>query len=84
MMVKHKKLTSKCGITIPKDIRANYGLFGGEAVDLVETEGGILLRKHTASCFVCGSMEDVVSLRRLELCGKCRAELRSRDEGRNA
>lgn len=75
-MTKHKKLTSKCGVTIPKDVRANYGLIGGQAVDLVETNDGILLRKHLPTCFCCGSIEKVKVFKGFEICENCSIELK--------
>lgn len=74
-MTKQKRLTSKCGITIPKDLRANFGLMGGQAVDLVEMTNGILIRKHVPTCFCCGSVVDVRAYKGYEICGKCVKEL---------
>ncbi|OQB15734.1 MAG: SpoVT / AbrB like domain protein [Firmicutes bacterium ADurb.Bin193] len=74
MLKKHKKLT-KGRITIPKDLRAAFGLLPGQAVDLEETDRGILIRKHMPSCFVCGSIERVKAFKGFELCGECRKGL---------
>ena len=49
MLVKHKKITKGNGVTLPKDLRANFGIHAGQGIDLVETSEGILLKKHTAS-----------------------------------
>lgn len=69
--VKHKKLTSKAGITIPKDIRLNAGFTGGMAVDIVETDEGILIRKHRPTCKYCGSIESVGTFKCDEVCAPC-------------
>lgn len=71
MEVKHKKLTSKAGITIPKDMRLSAGLTGGMAVDLTETADGILIRKHRPACCYCGSEVDVKSIKGRDTCRKC-------------
>jgi len=75
MLVKHKKITKGNGVTLPKDLRANFGILAGQGIDLVETPEGILLKKHTASCFCCGSVEDVKVFKDFEICKECRKEL---------
>ena len=74
--MKHKKLSSKSAITIPKDIRLSTGLTGGMAVDLIETDdGGILIRKHRPSCCYCGSEDNVRLIKGRETCKKCADEI---------
>lgn len=75
-LVKHKKLSKTRGVTIPKDLAANLGMFAGAAVDLVETDEGILLRKHVPSCVFCGSVESVDTVKGKEICAKCAREMR--------
>lgn len=70
-MIKQKKLTSKCGITIPKDLRLDAGMNAGEAVDMVYTGDGILIRKHVFTCFICHTPENVVKYKNIELCSEC-------------
>ena len=70
-MIKQKKLTSKCGITIPKDLRAEAGIHPNEAVDMVYTGNGILIRKHTSTCFICSSPDNVIKYGHIELCADC-------------
>ena len=71
MEVKHKKLTSKAGITIPKDMRLSAGLTGGMAVDLTETADGILISKHRPTCCYCGSEDNVKKIKGRDTCHKC-------------
>ena len=59
METKHKKLTSKAGLTIPKDIRLAAGFAGGMAVDIEKTADGIMIRKHRPTCCYCGSVDNV-------------------------
>ena len=77
--MKHKKLTRTCGLTIPKDMRAIYGMSAMQAVDLVEQEDGILIRKHVPSCFCCDSIDEVTRFKGFEICEPCRRELASSD-----
>lgn len=53
METKHKKLTSKAGLTIPKDIRLAAGFAGGMVVDIEKTADGIMIRKHRPTCCYC-------------------------------
>lgn len=75
-MIKHKKLSKTRGVTVPKDLAANLGLFAGSAIDLVETAEGILLRKHVPTCVFCGSAESVDTVKGKEICAKCAYEMR--------
>lgn len=75
-MKKSKKLTSKSGITIPKDIRAEAGFFAGMAVDLETVRGGVLIKSHVPVCRFCGRPEDVKEVARMNICTGCRKALR--------
>lgn len=70
-MIKHKRLTSKSGITIPKDLRHRVGYTPGMAVDLVATGEGVLVRKHVPTCSICGSVDSVVGVHGYEICKGC-------------
>lgn len=75
-LVKYKKVSKARGITVPKDIAEVYGIFAGAAVDLVELNDGILLRKHLPTCVLCGSIESVDTVKGKEICAKCAREMR--------
>lgn len=75
-LIKYKKLSKARGVTVPKDLAANLGMFAGAAVDLVEVKGGILLRKHVPTCVFCGSVESVDTVKGREICAKCAREMR--------
>lgn len=75
METKYKKLTSKAGLTIPKDIRLSAGFMGGMAVDIEEMADGIMIRKHKPTCCYCGSIENVKSIKGRDTCNKCAAEI---------
>ncbi|MGN0601142.1 MAG: AbrB/MazE/SpoVT family DNA-binding domain-containing protein [Oscillospiraceae bacterium] len=71
MNIKHKKLSSKSAVTIPKDMRLSAGFTGGMAVDLIEIDDGIMIRKHVPTCCYCGSIEKVLKFRGNEICSEC-------------
>ena len=75
-LIKYKKLSKVRGVTVPKDLAENLGMFAGAAVDLVETSDGILLRKHVPTCVFCGSVESVDTVKGKEICAKCAREMR--------
>lgn len=75
-MKKSKKLTSKSGITIPKDMRADTGFFPGMAIDLETVRDGILIRKHVPVCRFCGRPDGVKRVAQMDICPACRTALR--------
>ena len=75
-LTKHKKLSKSRSVTIPKDLAANIGLFSGSAIDLTETDNGILISKHVPTCICCGSVESVDTVKGKEVCAKCAGEIR--------
>lgn len=70
-----KKLTSKSGITIPKQLRAETGFRPGMAVDIETDADGVHIRPHVPTCRFCGSVEDVQRVYGIDVCGKCAAAL---------
>lgn len=78
MKTKHKKMSRAGGITVPKEMRTQTGLFPGTAVDITVTDNGILIGRHVPTCRFCGSIERVVSYRGSEVCSACIGELRKK------
>ena len=70
-----KKLSSKCGFTIPKQIRLDTGILPGQALDIEITGDGIMLRKHSRTCRFCGAAEDVITVSGIDMCRGCAANL---------
>ncbi len=70
-----KKLTSKSGITIPKQLRVDTGFRPGMAVDLETDADGIRIKPHVPTCRFCGGIEDVKRVCGIDICGKCAAAL---------
>lgn len=75
-LVKYKKVSKARGITVPKDLAEDYGIFAGAVVDLVLQTDGILVRKHIPTCVLCGSIESVDTVKDKEICAKCAREIR--------
>lgn len=75
-MKKSKKLTSKSGLTIPKDMRAETGFFSGMAVDMETVQDGILVKPHVPVCRFCGRPDGVVNIAHMDICPACRSALR--------
>ncbi len=70
--VSFKKITKSGGITLPRQMRQELGLLPGVALEIHPTDdGGLLLCKHTPSCHLCGSADDVKTCKGLTLCRKC-------------
>ena len=74
-MIKSKRLTSKRGITLPKDFCEYVGLQPGEAVDLTvdDKTGDVHIRKHVPVCRFCGNRTDAVIYNGIDICPECAA-----------
>lgn len=70
-MLKHKKMTSKAGITIPKDLREETGIDSGMAVDIESSNGQIIIRKHVPVCRFCGDIQQVHTIMTIDICRSC-------------
>lgn len=83
-MIYHKKLTKTGALTLTKDIRTRSGIRPGQAVDVeISATGVIIIKKHTKTCFCCGSSEDVVKFVNYEICKRCADKLHKRFERGN-
>ena len=71
---KSKRLSSKRGVTLPKDICAYAGMDGGESVDITAMDdGSVVIRKHTPVCRFCGDRTEAVNYNGIDICPKCAA-----------
>lgn len=76
-MITSKRLTSKSGVTIPKDMRINLGWQPGMSVDLDTTaDGALLIRPHINRCRFCGAIENVHKYKDICVCAECAAEMK--------
>ncbi len=75
--MRSKKLTSKCGVTIPKDIRAQVGWTPGMAVDIEEAgDHSVVIRPHVPVCRFCGAVDRVIEVSGISMCRDCAEALR--------
>lgn len=75
--MKSKKLTSKNGLTIPKEIRIDVGWAPGMAVDIEATgDHSIQITPHVPICRFCGTPEHVAELSGISICRDCAEVLR--------
>lgn len=77
-MVKSKKISRNRSVTIPKDIAAAVGITAGTAVDLIDSDDMIMIRRHIPICFFCGKdvVNDSYHLCGKTVCANCAVELR--------
>ena len=72
-----KRLTSKSGITIPKDVRLQLGWQPGISVDMETTgDGGLLIRPHVDRCRFCETAENVRKYKDMCICPSCFTEMK--------
>ncbi len=75
-VLKHKKLTSKRGVSLTKDICAYVGLDGGDPVDIAaEDDVTVTIKKHTPKCRFCGDNRSAVRVMGIEVCPACAQRL---------
>jgi bifunctional DNA-binding transcriptional regulator/antitoxin component of YhaV-PrlF toxin-antitoxin module len=70
-MTRTKRLSMKRGLTIPKDIAAEFGITGGETVTITYGCGTITIRKRYPKCRFCGDIEQAVSFAGIDVCPVC-------------
>lgn len=71
-----KKICKNGSITLPKQIRAEAGLFPGNAVDINNLPDGTVTIKPSAPCCrFCGSVENVIVADNVVICRKCAEKL---------
>lgn len=69
--MKSKKITKAGGLTIPADMRRSLTLLAGDAVDIEEQSGKLVISAHINRCFVCQSEHDVVLHMGKGFCRNC-------------
>lgn len=67
-----KKISRSGAITIPSDIRREFGFNGGDGVSITQTEnGGLLIEKSAEICFFCGGHEGCMMFFGRNICTVC-------------
>ncbi|MDO5558106.1 MAG: AbrB/MazE/SpoVT family DNA-binding domain-containing protein [Oscillospiraceae bacterium] len=79
-MIKSKKLTANCAVSIPKEMRLYKGWEGKMGIDLVAVPEGILIRPHQKVCRFCGSCENIRTVKNVDVCEICGAAIKEDPE----
>lgn len=75
-ILRNKKLTSKRGVSLNKDICAYAGLNAGDSVDVIAEDGGsVIIRKHSPKCRFCGDNVNAKSVMGIDICPSCAKQL---------
>ena len=75
-MQRFKKLTKNRGVTIPKDLAAEFGVTGGEAVSIEHYNGIIYIKKRVPKCRFCGDVIQAKTFKNIDVCPNCAKELK--------
>lgn len=68
-----KKICKNGAITLPKTLRAEAGLFPGNAVDIENnTDGSVTIKPLVPCCRFCGTVENVLQVdSNIHICKDC-------------
>lgn len=74
-----KRILKSGSITIPKQVRAEVGLFPGNAVDIETTPtGAIVIKPSAPCCHFCGSPDGLLTVENISICTKCATKILAR------
>lgn len=62
-------------IVLPIEIRRNFNLDKGDAVEIFVDDETVVLRKYAPACIFCGSADNEIPFKGRTICEKCLAEL---------
>lgn len=78
-MTTSKKICKNGSLTLPKVVRAEAGLFPGNAIDITTNDDGSITIKPTVeTCHFCGSPEDVIKVANISICKNCVTKILAR------
>lgn len=67
-----KKINKNGSITIPKEIRADAGLFPGNGVEIkTNDDGSIVINPSAPCCRFCGSPDKIIKVKNINICCEC-------------
>jgi len=58
-------------IVIPMELRRTLGIHVKDPISILVDGDRIILQKHQAICAICGSAEDVTSVKNRPICADC-------------
>jgi transcriptional pleiotropic regulator of transition state genes len=66
-------------VSIPVDLRKKYDMAESDAVEFLESEEGLLIRKYKPGCIICGNIDCVhvfeVDGSSVKICNSCRRDI---------
>ncbi|MDR1702670.1 MAG: AbrB/MazE/SpoVT family DNA-binding domain-containing protein [Sporomusaceae bacterium] len=72
-----KRIGQKGGISIPAALRRQYGIAGGERIDIsVDEAGRVIIKRIIGSCIFCKSDTELKSYNGRYICGPCAAKIK--------
>ena len=67
-----KRICKNGALTLPKQVRAEVGLFPGNAVDIeTQSDGSIIIKPAIPCCRFCGSPEHLINVENIVICTDC-------------
>jgi len=66
-----KKINKGGGITLPIEIRRDYGFNAGQGVDISIQGDELVIRKYVPRCLICGNDKEVVKYVDRHICKVC-------------
>ena len=75
MSTRAKVISRTGGLTIPADMRRDLGFAAGDAVDITQAAGSLIIAPHAPRCIFCDSQEDVWPYMGKNICGHCVSQL---------
>jgi transcriptional pleiotropic regulator of transition state genes len=58
-------------IVIPKEIRRNFKIAEGDALEIFVDGETLVLKKYEPGCMMCGEMDNLKSFKGKQLCSEC-------------
>lgn len=75
-MITSKKICKNGSLTLPKQVRAEAGLFPGNAVDIeTAADGSVTIKPVSPCCHFCGSPEQLIKVEKIMICKHCATKI---------
>lgn len=69
--MKFKKISKAGGITLPVELRRDFGFSAGQAVDINVDGDALIIKKYVPRCILCGTNHEVVNFADRHICKAC-------------
>jgi len=71
-------------VVIPKELRRNLNIENGDPVEFFTDNDQVIIRKYQPGYQFCGSMDDLITMKNITICRKCREQIAAELEITNA